>query len=146
MGMPGMGGMGMPGGMVGGMMDGMPSFGMNEFNRPRGGRFGGERRSMPISAMGGVARGGMADVEQGGRRGSPLKDEQANQSFGRESMMRNQRHHGMGGEMGGGAFNVPPRGGFDDRMDMMDDRMNGGGNGRRVGGNQRPIRPNGSQF
>jgi hypothetical protein len=147
MGMPGMGGMG------------MPSYGMNEFNRPRGGRFGGERRSMPISAMGG-ARGIIADEDQGGHLKNDIPRE--SQSYARESMMRN-RHFGggmggsgdfRGGQMGG--FNGP-RGGFDERMDremndrMMDERMNGGGGGRRGGGgssrsNQRPMRPNGAQF
>jgi hypothetical protein len=153
MGMPGMGGMGMPGmGGMGGM--GMPSFGMNEFNRPRGGRFGGERRSMPISAMGG-ARGIIADEDQGGHLKNDVPRE--SQSYARESMMRN-RHHGMGsggdfrgGEMGGGGFNGP-RGGFEERMDrdmndrMMDERMNGGGRRGGNGRSQRPIRPNGAQF
>ena len=143
MGMPGMGGMG------------MPSFGMNEFNRPRGGRFGGERRSMPISAMGG-ARGVIADEDQGGHLKNDIPRE--SQSYARESMMRNRG--GMssgggfrGGEMGG--FNGQ-RGGFDERMDremndrMMDERMNGGGNRGGGGGggrrSQRPMRPNGAQF
>lgn len=137
--MPGMGGMG------------MPSFGMNEFNRPRGGRFGGERRSMPLSAMGG-ARGIIADEDQG--RHIKNDGPRESQSYARESMMRNRHRQQMGSgdfrgsEMGG--FNGP-RGGFDERMDremndrMMDDRMNGGQRGG-AGRNQRSIRANGAQF
>mmetsp|Transcript_76319 Transcript_76319/g.221548 ORF Transcript_76319/g.221548 Transcript_76319/m.221548 type:complete len:251 (-) Transcript_76319:287-1039(-) len=143
-------------GMMGGdemMMPprGMPSFGMQDFHRRRGGDFGGRGRgSMPVSAMGG-ARGVIPDEHRPDHikndltreNGDSLSDAHLNES-------RRPRHHAMGsrgdfrGDFAGAdgperrfARNDAPMGG-----DNMSESFVGGQQRRRHG----PIRPDGAQF